>query len=323
MSDNQASDTTVNNGRRQLLIGSGILGAAVTVAPGMAFASPGNGFGLGKLLGRGKGRGRGEPDVVEQVDWTVDQLRNALEQLKNDTFFSLIAFAVPGNDPWSEYQGVSQPVPGGIATRADLYLAGGINLLVPLPPEFMKQLLNSIGSYLSSYPMDIPEMAAEDVGENGEWILENLDATLGEYLDGEASNAVLVTLLLNLTATRLHGQVDGPFPSPFANLSWEQKAKVFEELENSNSWLKRAIIWNIPDRDYRDAAPGILGAIVAFLLRIGGFGSYNEFAVFDPANLTVVQRPLGWVLSQYRTDAPPLTNGSDDFIGYYQGRRSV
>ncbi len=317
MSDNKPSDSTLNSGRRQLLIGSGILGAAAAVNPGMVLASPGRG------RWKGKGRGSNQPGLEENVDWTVDQLRTALDALASDTFFSIIAFAVPGNDPWSEYQGVSTAMPGGIGTRADLYLSGGVNLLVPLPAAFMQELLNSIGNYLGSYPMDIPDMAAEDVGENGEWILENLDSSLGQYLEGTASNTVLIALLVNLAATRLHGQVDGPFPSPFANLGWEQKAKVFEELESQSSWLKRAIVWNISNRDYREAAPGVLQGIISFLMRIPGFGSYCEFAVFDAANRTIVQRPLGWVLSQYRPDAPPLPIGSDDFIGYYQGRRSV
>ncbi|SFR53101.1 hypothetical protein SAMN05216203_1186 [Marinobacter daqiaonensis] len=311
MSEKQPSNSPVNTGRRQLLIGSGLLGAAVAVNPGMAF-------------GRGWGRDRDNvQENVEPVDWTVEQLRTALDKLRDDTFFGLTAFAVPGNDPYSEYQGRSTPAPGGIATRADLYLAGGVNLLLPLPAAFMQQLLASIATYLSLSPMDIPEMASGDVGENGEWILENLDSTFTDYLEGEASNTVLAALLLNLAATRAAGSVDGPFPSPFANLSWEQKAQLFEELESPHSWLKRALVWNIPDRDFREAAPGVIGSLVSFILRIGGFASYNEFAVFDPATREVVQRPLGWVLSQYAPDAPPSSIGSDDFIGYYQGRRSV
>ncbi len=320
MSENKPSNPPINSGRRQLLIGSGLVGAAAAVSPGMLLANPGNG------RGRGRGRGHHKDDsqqYVEPVEWTVEQLRTALDKLRDDTFFAMIAFAVPGNDPYSEYQGRSTAMPGGITTRADLYLAGGIDLLIPLPPAFMQQLLGSVATYLSLSPMDIPEMAAGDVGENGEWILENLNSTFTDYLEGEASNTILVTLLLNLAATRVAGAVDGPFPSPFANLSWEQKAQVFEELESQHSWLKRAVVWNIPDWDYRDSAPGVLNSLTAFMLRIAGFGSYCEFAVFNPATREVVQRPLGWILSQYATDAPPMAIGSDDFIGYYQGRRSV
>lgn len=294
------------------MIGSGLVGAAAAVNPSMAFA------------GWGRGWSWWNPqENVEPVDWTVEQLRTALDALRDDTFFAMIAFGVPGDDPYSEYQGVSTPYPGGITTRADLYLAGGTDLLVPMPTEFMDQMLASIATYLRLSPMDIPEMASEDVGENGEYILENLDSTFTEYLEGEVSNSVLVALLLNLAATRVAGSVDGPFPSPFANLSWDQKAQVFEELENQNSWLRRAITWAIPNWEYREAAPGVLNLMISFMLRISGFGSYCEFAVFNPETREVAQRPLGWVLSQYAPDAPPSSIGSDDFIGYFQGRRSV
>ncbi|GGY75276.1 hypothetical protein [Marinobacter zhanjiangensis] len=313
MSEDKPSNVPINSGRRQLLIGSGLLGAAAAVNPGMAFA----GWRRGHW-------GWGHPEEnVEPVDWTVEQLRTALDALRDDTFFAMIAFGVPGDDPYSEYQGVSTPYPGGITTRADLYLSGGTDLLVPMPTAFMNQMLASIATYLRLSPMDIPEMASEDVGENGEWILENLDRTFTEYLEGEVSNSVLVALLLNLAATRVAGSIDGPFPSPFANLSWDQKARVFEELENQHSWLRRAITWAIPDWHYREAAPGVLNLMISFMLRVSGFGSYCEFAVFNPATREVAQRPLGWVLSQYAPDAPPSGIGSDDFIGYFQGRRSV
>lgn len=324
MSESKPTNPPVSSGRRQLLIGSGLLGAAAAVNPGMAFADWRNGRGKGIGRGRGPGKDRpGPPSAVEPVEWTVEQLRTALDKLRDDTFFAMIAFGVPGDDPYSEYQDVTTPLPGGIGTRADLYLTGGTDLLVPMPPAYMSQMLNSIATYLALQPMDIPEMAADDLGENGEYILENLDGSFTAYLEGEVSNSVLVALLINLAATRVAGTIDGPFPSPFANLTWEQKAKVFEELESESSWLKRAITLNIPDRDFREATPGVLSSLVSFMLRIAGFGSYCEFAVYNPETREVAQRPLGWVLSQYAPDAPPTSIGSDDFIGYYQGRRSV
>lgn len=312
MSETKPSNSPISSGRRQLLIGSGLLGAAAAVNPGMAFGS------------WEWSRDNTDPsEDVESVDWTVEQLRTALDRLRDDTFFAMIAFGVPGDDPYSEYQGVSTPTPGGITTRADMYLSGGIDMLLPMPPDFMSQMLASIATYLGMSPMSISEMASEDVGENGEWILENLDSSFTTYLEGEASNSVLLTLLINLAATRMAGSVDGPFPSPFANLSWEQKARVFEELESENSWLKRAVVWGVRDWTYREATPGVMATLVGFMLRIAGFGSYCEFAVFDPESREVAERPLGWQLSQYAPDAPPSGIGSDDFIGYYQGRRSV
>lgn len=305
--EREAPQTPLNPGRRRLLVGSGVLGAAAAVAPGLLV--PGKAF----------------ADLSNSdVQWTTEQLQAALEALRNDTFFGLIAFAVPGDDPYSQNQGVSTAIPGGIGTRGDLYLTGGIDRVVPMPEGFMAQLLDGIGAYLNAAPLAIPDAAAESLGENGEWILENLDASLSQYLQGDVANSIMLALLLNLVANQIIEQPGtGPFVSPFSNLTWEQKGQVMAALDGENSWLKNALEWTIPDATFREAAPGVLQMFISFVMRIASFASYNEFAVFDPENLTVAQRPLGWVLSGYLPDAPPIPDGGDDFIGYYQGRRSV
>ena len=305
--EREAPQTPPNEGRRRLLVGSGILGATAAVAPGLLVP----------------GKAYADLDSGD-VQWTAEQLQAALEALRNDTFFGLIAFAVPGDDPYSQNQGVSSPIPGGIGTRADLYLSGGIDRLVPLPPQFMNQLLDGIGAYLNAAPLSIPDEAAASLGENGEWILENLDASLSQYLEGDVANSIMLTLLLNLVANQVIDEPGtGPFVAPFSNLTWEQKGRVMEALDGSNSWLKNALQWTIPDATFREAAPGVLQTFISAVIRVASFASYNEFAVFDPENLTVAQRPLGWVISGYEPDAPPLPDGGDDVIGYYQGRRSV
>lgn len=304
--EREALQHPLNPGRRRVLVGSGILGAAAAVAPGLLVP----------------GRAWADLDSSD-VQWTAEQLQSALEALRNDTFFGLVAFAVPGDDPYSQQQGVSTPIPGGIGTRADLYLTGGIDRVVPLPPRFMAQLLGGIGGYLEAAPLAIPDDAG-DLGENGEWILENLDASLADYLEGEVPNSIMLSLLLNLVANQVIEQPGtGPFIAPFSNLTWEQKGRVMAALDGEGSWLKNALQWTIADNNFREAAPGVLQTFVSFVIRIASFASYNEFAVFDPDTLTVTERPLGWVLSGYGTDAPPLPDGDDDFIGYYQGRRSV
>ncbi|MFC4258226.1 hypothetical protein ACFOZ5_04165 [Marinobacter lacisalsi] len=305
--EREAQHPPLNPGRRRVLVGSGVLGAAAAVAPGLLV--PGRAF--------------ADLDSGD-VQWTAEQLKAALEALRDDTFFGLVAFAVPGDDPYSQQQGVSTPIPGGIGTRADLYLVGGIDRVVPLPPRFMNQLLAGIGAYLDAAPLAIPDDAAATLGENGEWILENLDASLSQYLEEEVPNSIMLSLLLNLVANQVIEQPGtGPFIAPFSNLTWEQKGRVMAALDGEGSWLKNALQWTIADRDFREAAPGVLQTFVSFVIRIASFASYNEFAVFDPENLTVSQRPLGWVLSGYEPDAPPLPDGGDDFIGYYQGRRSA
>ena len=305
--EREAPHTLTNPGRRRLLVGSGLLGAAAAVAPGLLLPTPA----LADLDGG-------------NVSWTAEQLQAALEALRNDTFFGLIAFGVPGDDPYSVHQGVSTAAPGGIGTRADLYLAGGIDRVIPLPPQFMNQLLAGIGAYLNAAPLAIPDEAGASLGENGEWLLENLDASFTRYLEGDIANSIMLALLLNLVANQVIEQPGtGPFLAPFSNLSWEQKGQVVAALDGEGSWLRDALQWTIADADFREAAPGVLQKFIAFVIRIASFASYNEFAVFDPENLTVAQRPLGWVLSGYEPDAPPIPDGGDDFIGYYQGRRSV
>lgn len=65
---------------------------------------------------------------------------------------------------------------------------------------------------------------------------------------------------------------------------------LLDELDGPRSWLKTAVTWG-RSRDYREAAPGVIQSMVAFLLRIGGLSAYNEFAVFNPADNAIVQRP--------------------------------
>lgn len=306
MSRRKQPDSPVDPGRRRLLVGSGVVGAAAAVAPGLLWSTSAK-----AMHGGG-------------VEWTGEQLRSALESLRNDTFFAMSAFAVPGNDPYSQVQGVTTAYPGGVGTRADLYISGGTDMLVPMPPEFTQQMLTAIGAYLQFCPMEIPDDAAASLGENGEWLLEHLDYRLGSYLEQGVANSVLVSLLMNLAATLQNREAtSGPFVAPFANLTWEDKARVLDELDGDRSWLKTAVTWGVQDNDYRRAVPGVIQSFIAFILRLGGFSAYNEFAVFNPADNTIVQRPLGWVLSQYQPSAPPVADGWDDFIGYYQGRRSV
>lgn len=300
------SNSPISNSRRQLLIRSGILGAAAAVAPGLLWPNSAQAL------------HNGDAGVNAQ------QLHAALNALRDDTFFGVIACAVPGNDPYSQAQGVSTPAPGGIGTRADLYLSGGVDLLVPIPRPFMLQLLDSVGAYLAYAPIEIPPAVADTLEGDEDRILRDLDSSLSNYLEEDVSNSVLAALLLNLAASLIQDtSPEAPFLAPFSNLSWEQKTRVFAELEGKESWLKDALQWQIDDPDYRDAVPGVLQSIMAFAMRVAGFASYNEFAVFDEATRTIAQRPLGWVLSQYQPDSPPVADGSDDFIGYYQGRRSA
>lgn len=232
-----------------MLVGSGILGATAAVASGLLVP------------------GRAHADLDNsKVQWTAEQLRAALEALRNDTFFGLVAFAVPGDDPYSQQQGVSTEIPGGI------------DRVVPLPPQFMNQLLDGIGAYLNAAPLSIPDDAAANLGPNGEWVLENLDASLSQYLEEDVPNSIMLTLLLNLVANQVIEQPgSGPFVAPFSNLSWEQKDRVMAALDGDDSWLKNALRWTVADAAFCDAAPRapLVQQRVAGLQRLGRAGPHG------------------------------------------------
>jgi hypothetical protein len=53
-----------------------------------------------------------------------------------DTFNGLAAFIVPGNDPYSAHQGVSDAQPGAVSACVGPFLAGTLDLLNLAPPPF-------------------------------------------------------------------------------------------------------------------------------------------------------------------------------------------
>ena len=96
---------------------------------------------------------------------------------------------------------------------------------------------------------------------------------------------------------RCQSRVGGPFLSPFSNLSFLNKARVFAALEGNPASAPIA---------------GVLPLIVGFL-------SYVETAVFNPVTRTISGRPIGWNLSNY----PGVADGRNDFKGYFKNRREA
>jgi hypothetical protein len=90
------------------------------------------------------------------------------------------------------------------------------------------------------------------------------------------------------------------FSSPFANLAFADKARVFEFLE---TW---------PQFEQLRPLTGALPALAAFL-------SYSEVGVFNPATRTLAGTPLGWTMSGY----DGVADGRAELIGYFENRRRV
>ena len=115
----------------------------------------------------------------------------------------------------------------------------------------------------------------------------------GDDLDVHAQ---FVAGALDQFAGQVNPSAQGLFASPFANLSFTEKGRVFRAIEGNPQ--TRPLV-------------GVL-ALVAFL-------TYSEAPVLDPRTRTLRARPLGWTLSGYKG----VADGRADFKGYYQDRMHV
>jgi hypothetical protein len=111
-----------------------------------------------------------------------------------------------------------------------------------------------------------------------------------------------VAALLNQYALRVNpAAVGGGFPSPFARLSFAEKAKVFEMFEGDPS---------LEGTEVRFVA-GILPGFSAFV-------SFSEVGVRRP-DRTLSKRPVGWDIARYGGPA----EGHAEFRGYYRGHKKA
>jgi hypothetical protein len=116
-----------------------------------------------------------------------------------------------------------------------------------------------------------------------------------------ASNGIAV--LLNEYAMRVNpAATGGGFPSPFARLSFAEKAKVFELFEGEPS----------ADGTELRFVAGILPGFTSLV-------AVSEAGVYDSERRTVTQRPVGWEISGYVGPA----DGHDELKGYWHGFRSA
>jgi TAT (twin-arginine translocation) pathway signal sequence len=114
-----------------------------------------------------------------------------------------------------------------------------------------------------------------------------------------------VSTLLNNYALQVNpGASNGPFLSPFARLSFAEKAEVFKRFE-ADPGLSAQV------QEFRFVS-GILPGFVAFL-------AFSEAGVLDPATRQPKSRPVGWQLTNFVGPA----EGHAEYKGYYEGRRSV
>lgn len=123
---------------------------------------------------------------------------------------------------------------------------------------------------------------------------------VGEGFDFKLPGSVTVATLLNTTATAVNPFAGlGPFPSAFANLTFNDKAEVFQRLDEDT--------------------PVFDGTIVRFILNtvptLATFVAFSEAPRLDRSTRQLFGQPVGWDLTAY----PGPREGWDEFRGYYRG----
>lgn len=110
----------------------------------------------------------------------------------------------------------------------------------------------------------------------------------------------LIAYTLNTLTGYVNPAVTGPFASAFANLSFAEKAAVFQIMESG-------------------AAGAELVPLANSLLLYAGLMTYSEAPVLNPVTGELMGTPVGWTISSY----DGIADGHADYQGYYRGRRAA
>jgi hypothetical protein len=288
--------------RRTFLWRTGSLGAATTVAlyPSIAKAAG-------------------------VLDPLIDDIAApALKMLASDTIAGLVAFEVPGGDKYSQAQGVTSDRPGGIDAKGTEVFLIDLDEFLPIPDTYVHAMAASFSTAVSDIP--IPPSLLGPLAQLGEQYAAQMDDALRSLTQSDAAVplSLLIALMLNFLATQVNpASVGGSIPtSPFASLSFDDKAKAFEALEGSDAELLATLDSGAPE-PMKDSLSGLLKFVGGALQEFGAYLSYVEYGVFDPATKTVSGRPVGWDLSSYMPGRTTPADGWDEFKGYFEGRQST
>jgi hypothetical protein len=247
----------------------------------------------------------------------VDALRPLLAELARDTLNGLTTFVVPGPDRYSRAQGTPRREPGALEAGATDFMIEALDNFVPFPEELARPVTTALATGLSDLGIELPG----DLLGLLPLPVETLDDALSALLDSDEAIplSLAVALLLNLVATQVNPlAVSGLFLSPFARLSFSQKAQAFALIEGPDADLVALLDTELPE-PLHESVSGLLRFVGGALLEFPAFGSYNERAVFDADTKQLTGTPVGWTLSGYGG----ASDGWDELRGYYQGRTEV
>src|SRR3954454_1763492 len=258
------------------------------------------------------------------LDPVIDQIAGpALKLLARDTIAGLVAFEVPGSDRYSQAQGVTSTTPGGIDARGDEVFLIDLDDFLPVPDTYVHALAASFTTSVSEIP--IPLDLLGPLAKLGEQFAAQMDDALRSLTQSDTAVplSLLIALMLNFLATQVNpASIAGPIPtSPFANLSFKDKAAALEALESTDSTLLATLDPNAPE-PLKESLSGLLKFVGGALQEFGAYLSYGEWGVYDPATKTVSSRPVGWDLTNYMPGRTTPADGWDEFLGYFEGRQS-
>jgi len=247
----------------------------------------------------------------------LPQLEALLGELARDTLNGLTTFVVPGPDRYSRAQGTPRREPGALDAKATDFMIEALDNFVPFPQELARPVATALSTGLSGLGIELPL----ELGGILPIALGTLDDALAELLASQDTIplSLAIALLLNLVATQVNPlAVRGVFLSPFARLSFADKARAFALLEGPDADLVELLDTELPE-PLHESVSGILRFVGGALLEFPAFGSYSEWAVFDPATKTLRSTPVGWQLTGYGG----VSDGWDELLGYYQDRTEV
>lgn len=134
-------------------------------------------------------------------------------------------------------------------------------------------------------------MTSPTIGGVGLGVAAMLGATIDQATPFVPHFSATVAATLNALASIVNPTAQPSFASPFARLSFAEKAAVFQIMDG-NEALK--------------LLGGVLPPFVAFFC-------YSEAAAFDPATRKLTGQPVAWQLSGYQG----VADGRDEFRGYF------
>jgi hypothetical protein len=181
--------------------------------------------------------------------------------------------------------------------------------------DLVRETLNAVLAFIlpgdDEYSVAQGE-SAPGPGAVGSNTVEPLIKALDHFVPAYAAGVELtvpaaggVAALLNSFALQVNPAADhGNFLSPFARLSFKEKAEVFRRFE-----LDRVVNGAVPELAF---VAGIMHGYIAFLI-------FSEGGVQDPRTRQLTARPVGWTISGFAGPG----DGYPELKGYFQGRKTV